>query len=278
MAAEVMLSAEAIGFAYGPHAQVLHRVDLEIRKQDVLVLLGLSGSGKSTLLKILCGLAQPTSGKLVLRDQRIDQMSEVNRLDFLRREVGHLYQQGGLLSNLTVYDNVALPLRYFGSMAQSQVDARVMSLLEQFGLSEVANRRPATLSIGQQKMVSFAQLQTRNPSILFLDEPTASIDTHAAEQIMEAIKLYNILGGTVVAITHDMFFARAMAGSLAVIDRGSILTHGSPFHVATSTDDRVQKVIRSLGRDAQLAEEILKFFIRKPSDDATEVVHQLSEV
>ena len=178
-------------------------VNLEIAEGEFLAMVGPSGSGKSTLLSILGAINPPTSGKVIIDDIDIYELSNEKRADFRSEYLGFVFQQFQLIPYLTAIENVMLPLAItsYSSREQSEMAERV---LERVGLGNKLERLPNQLSGGEQERVAIARAIVNEPPILFADEPTGSLDTKTGEEIMELFKALNEEGQTIIMVTHNL--------------------------------------------------------------------------
>ena len=208
--------------------QVLRDVNLRVRRGDVAVLVGGSGAGKTTLVRILIGLLRPTSGSVWIAGEELTRMDR-DQLRAARSKFGMVFQYSALLDSLTVFDNVALPLREHTRLARSEIAARVTELLESLSLVGVEQHLPAELSGGMRKRVALARALIRRPQIVIYDEPTSGLDPLTArrvdELILETRDRYNV---TSVVISHDMAQAAAIASQLLFLEQGKIVASGTP--------------------------------------------------
>ncbi|MCG7377738.1 ABC transporter ATP-binding protein [Paenibacillus sp. ACRSA] len=189
---------------------VLQDINLTIGKGKMVALLGSSGSGKSTLLNLMAGLMKPDQGKILIADQDIVRFSENRLAEFRRSHIGFIFQSYELLSNLTIRENVELPLVFMG-VSPSKRKVKALQLLEQVGLGEKVNLFPSQLSGGQQQRVSIARSLITEPSVIFADEPTGNLDTETEEEIITILqKLNREMNTTFVIVTHEAEVAEQM--------------------------------------------------------------------
>lgn len=181
----------------------LKNVNLEVKQGQFLALLGPSGSGKSTLLSILGALNPPTEGEVIIDDINIYSLSEERRADFRHEYIGFVFQQYQLIPYLTALENVMLPLAITKYSNKEQREM-AQGVLEKVGLGEKAMRLPNQLSGGEQNRVAIARGIVNEPVILFADEPTGSLDTKTAKEILELFQSLNHGGQTVIMVTHNL--------------------------------------------------------------------------
>ncbi|WP_342554460.1 ABC transporter ATP-binding protein [Paenibacillus sp. FSL R7-0652] len=208
-----MLQVEHVSHAFR-NAQVdvpvLQDINLTIQEGQMVALLGSSGSGKSTLLNLMAGLMKPTQGKIWIAGQDIVRFSENRLAEFRRSHIGFIFQSYELLSNLTIRENVELPLVFMG-VRPSKRKEKALRLLEQVGLGEKSNLFPSQLSGGQQQRVSIARSLITEPSVIFADEPTGNLDTETEEEILSILQQLNReMKTTFVIVTHEAEVAEQM--------------------------------------------------------------------
>ena len=198
---------------------VIHRgLSLSVRYDEMLAIIGGSGSGKTTLLRLMLGLEVPTDGEIRIFGQALGRCAAQD-LERVRHRWGVLFQQGALFSALSVFDNIALPLRELGSVPEALVTPLVMLKLQQVGLqASDGGKMPAELSGGMIKRASLARALILDPQLLFLDEPTAGLDPESSKQFVQLIReLRKELHLTVVMVTHDVDTLIALADRVAVL-------------------------------------------------------------
>jgi len=230
--ADAIVEISHVYTSFGP--QAIHEdIDLRIDKGEILGLVGGSGSGKTTLVREMIGLDQPTSGTVTLFGERLDQI-EPDRLARLRQRCGVLFQGGALFSALTVYENIAFPLREYRALDRRLINDLVYMKLAAVGLdADVARRLPAELSGGMTKRVALARALALEPELLFLDEPTSGLDPVTAQAFVHHLKnLHRELGFTAVVITHDLDLMHDLCTSLAILADRRIVALGKPAKVA----------------------------------------------
>ncbi|MDL1958548.1 MAG: cell division ATP-binding protein FtsE [Deltaproteobacteria bacterium] len=180
---------------------VFSGIDLEIEKGEFVFLTGPSGIGKSTMLRILFCAERPTSGEIWVDGVALSSLSN-SQVPYLRRKIGVIFQDFKLLSNHTVFDNVALSLEVIG-LGKKQAEKRVMQVLEGVGLTGKASRYPLQLSGGEQQRVAIARAVVNRPPIILADEPTGNLDLQRTEEAMMLMEELNARGATIIFATHD---------------------------------------------------------------------------
>ncbi|MBC8619557.1 ABC transporter ATP-binding protein [Parabacteroides faecis] len=200
----------------------LNGINLEINKGEFLAIMGPSGCGKSTLLNLLGLLDNPTSGELWFMDQEVSRYTENNRTDLRNGNLGFVFQSFNLIDELTVFENVELPLLYAGVPAKERM-TRVNAALDRMQIAHRTEHYPQQLSGGQQQRVAIARAIVTNPQIILADEPTGNLDSVNGSEVMNLLLELNKEGSTVVMVTHSEENAR-MAGRLIRMMDGNILT------------------------------------------------------
>jgi len=195
----------------------LANIDLEVHEGEFLSIAGPSGCGKSTLLSILGFLESPSSGTYLLKGRNTTDLSLTDRTRLRNREIGFVFQSFNLIGDLTVRENVELPLTY-RPMAASERRQRVSDALERVDMSHRTNHYPAQLSGGQQQRVAVARAIAGNPATLLADEPTGNLDSASGEAVMDLLKELHSNGTTVCMVTHDPRYARHATRTVDLFD------------------------------------------------------------
>src|SRR5499427_6656334 len=196
----------------------LSGVHLTIRKGDYVAISGPSGCGKSTLLSILGLLDSPSAGKYHLNGQPVESLDFGARARIRNREIGFIFQSFNLIGDLTVYENVELPLTYRQKMPSSERKPRVMEALERVGMAHRLRHYPSQLSGGQQQRVAVARALAGHPSILLADEPTGNLDSRNGEAVMELLQDLHREGATICMVTHDPRFVKHAEREIHLFD------------------------------------------------------------
>jgi putative ABC transport system ATP-binding protein len=195
----------------------LDNINLEIRSGEYVAIAGPSGCGKSTLLSILGLLDTPTEGKYMLNGQLVTDLPLSQRARVRNREIGFIFQSFNLIGDLTVYENVELPLTYRG-MKSAERKERVLAALERVGMAHRAKHLPSQLSGGQQQRVAVARAVGGQPSILLADEPTGNLDSKNGEAVMELLRELHRGGATICMVTHDARYASHAERTIHLFD------------------------------------------------------------
>ena len=195
----------------------LSDIHLDIRNGEYVSIAGPSGCGKSTLLSILGLLDSPTDGEYTLNGKPVADLSMSERARIRNREVGFIFQSFNLIGDLTVFENVELPLTYRG-MRSSERRERVNEALERVGMAHRAKHLPSQLSGGQQQRVAVARAVGGQPSVLLADEPTGNLDSKSGEAVMDLLRELHQGGATIVMVTHDPRYARHADRNIQLFD------------------------------------------------------------
>jgi len=195
----------------------LSDVDLEIRKGEYVSIAGPSGGGKTTLLSILGLLDAPTDGEYLLDGESVSTLSAAERARVRNRQIGFVFQAFNLIGDLTVHENVELPLTYRG-MSAAERKRRVTDALEKVGMSNRAKHYPPQLSGGQQQRVAVARAVAGDPAILLADEPTGNLDSSNGESVMDLLQQLHQGGATICMVTHDPRYAAHAGRSIELFD------------------------------------------------------------
>ena len=236
---------------------VIHdQLNLQVRQGEILSIVGGSGSGKTVLMRQMLGLEMPTRGNIKVFGEDLHAPRQ-RHLDYLRKRSGMLFQHGALYSALSVFENVAQPMRELGSLSESLITDLVYLKLQMAGISfEHANKMPADLSGGMIKRIALARALALDPELLFLDEPTAGLDPDRSDSFVHLIQsLHQQLGLTVVMVTHDLDTLFALSSRIAVLADKHVVTVGPPAEVVQYQHEFIQKFF--LGGRGKRAMQVL---------------------
>jgi phospholipid/cholesterol/gamma-HCH transport system ATP-binding protein len=237
-----MISLRHVYKSFG-EKQVLVDMSIEIAKGESVVIVGGSGTGKSVTLKHIIGLLKPDSGDVIVDGEDIVHMKHVE-LNQFRRRFGMAFQEGALFDSMSVFENIAFPLRRHTKMTEDEIRARVEECLEEVHLHGVDDKRPSELSGGMRRRVGFARAISLQPAILLFDEPTTGLDPVISDVIAELIREMDVkLATTTVTITHDMKVAFKIADRVAMLYRGRIIEDGTPEQFQASANPIVRQFI-----------------------------------
>jgi len=237
-----MISLRDLRASYGDR-EILHGVSFEVKRGEILVILGGSGSGKSTLLRTLVGLARPSSGQIWIKGKNIATISHAE-MDEIRKKMGMSFQGGALFGSMTVGENVALPLREHTKLEDSTIDIMVRLKLQQVGLEGFEYYLPSQLSGGMRKRAAVARALAMDPEILLFDEPSAGLDPIIAAGIDQLIlELKQAFHMTILVVTHELASAFLVADRMVLIDKGNIVAVGTTEEMRSSTQPRVRQFL-----------------------------------
>lgn len=212
-----MNGIKKIFFTDEVETHALGEIHLDIKPGEYVSISGPSGCGKTTLLSILGLLDTPTDGKYILSGEDVSNLSAADRARIRNRQIGFIFQAFNLIGDLTVYENVELPLTYRG-MASAERRKRVQEALERVGMSHRMKHYPSQLSGGQQQRVAVARAVAGDPAILLADEPTGNLDSTNGEAVMELLRELHRGGATICMVTHDPRYARHADRSVHLFD------------------------------------------------------------
>jgi putative ABC transport system ATP-binding protein len=209
----------------------LNKLNIDIKESEFISVMGPSGCGKSTLLNVLGLLDNPTSGEYNFLGEEVSGFSERQRADFRKRNIGFVFQSFNLIDELTVFENVELPLFYL-KVPSSERKKRVDEMLEQMGIASRRNHYPQQLSGGQQQRVAVSRALITHPKIIFADEPTGNLDSSHGEEVMNLLADLNKNGTTIVMVTHSPAYAEWGHRTIHLFD-GQIVEEAKngKFHV-----------------------------------------------
>lgn len=223
--------------------EILKGVDIDVPKGKTLVLLGQSGGGKSVFLRHLIGLMRPLSGSIKIEGEEIARLDE-RQLEPIRRKIGMLFQDGALFDSMTVYENIAFPLRERGLRDEKKIREKVAHALELVSLQGQENKMPVNLSGGMRKRASLARVIISDPSCILYDEPTAGLDPIVSDTINRLIRrLQSHLHVTSIVVTHDMISTNHIADRVALLKEGRIHFSGTLDDLHASTDPVIRDFI-----------------------------------
>jgi phospholipid/cholesterol/gamma-HCH transport system ATP-binding protein len=223
--------------------RVLQDINLIVADGELLVILGESGSGKSVLLQHLIGLLKPDSGEIEINGQEITRMTERQLLK-VRKNIGYLFQEGALYDFMTVFENIAFPLREHTVLSHKEIAAKVHEVLDIVGLDEATNKYPSQLSGGMKKRAALARSVILGSQILFCDEPTSGLDPMKSWDIWDLIqRISRQLRCTTIVTSHDIHNAFRIADRLVLLHQGRIMTQGTPEALRNSQDALVQSFL-----------------------------------
>jgi len=205
---------------------VLHGIDLDVGTGEVIVIAGPSGSGKSTFIRCINRLEEHQKGDIIV--DGIELTHDVRNIEAIRRETGMVFQQFNLFPHLTVMQNITLAPIQVRKKKKQEAEERAMQLLERVGIPEQAEKYPGQLSGGQQQRVAIARALAMEPKIMLFDEPTSALDPEMIKEVLDVMIELAESGITMLVVTHEMGFARAVANRVCMFDEGVIVEEADP--------------------------------------------------
>jgi general L-amino acid transport system ATP-binding protein len=219
--------------------QALKAVDLGVDRQEVVVVCGPSGSGKSTMIRCINRLEKHDRGRIVV--DGIELSDDLRNIQEIRREVGMVFQQFNLFPHLTVLENVTLAPRQVRRWNKSKANEKAMEHLRRVRIPEQAHKYPLQLSGGQQQRVAIARALAMEPKIMLFDEPTSALDPEMIKEVLDVMEELAESGMTMIVVTHEMGFARAVADRMVFMADGEIVEVGTPEHFFTNPQEERTK-------------------------------------
>jgi len=210
---------------YG-HFQALKGVNMDVMRGEVIVIFGPSGSGKSTFIRCINRLEEHQGGKIIV--DGIELNNDTHNIERIRMETGMVFQQFNLFPHLTVLQNLTLAPVQVRKWSKDQAEETARQLLERVGIPEQADKFPAQLSGGQQQRVAIARALAMQPKIMLFDEPTSALDPEMIKEVLDVMTELAKSGMTMLVVTHEMGFARAVADRMYFFDQGQIVESGTP--------------------------------------------------
>ncbi len=248
-----ILSARAVTKSFGD-LQVLHGVDLEIARGEVVCIIGPSGSGKSTLLRCLNRLEEPDSGQVFLRGTEITKRGA--KLSHVRRHIGMVFQHFNLFPHKTVLGNVMEGPCTVLKMKKPEAEAVARAMLEKVGLGDKIDAKPAQLSGGQQQRVAIARALAMSPDVMLFDEATSALDPELVGEVLAVMKELADEGMTMVAVTHEMGFAERVADRVVMMDDGRVVEVGPPAAIFSRAEhERTRRFLDQMHWEQELEDD-----------------------
>jgi phospholipid/cholesterol/gamma-HCH transport system ATP-binding protein len=235
---------ENVHFAYGDNL-ILQDVSFRVKTGDTFVIVGQCGFGKSTILKLCCGLLLPQKGSVYLRERPTSRMIH-DELMKMRLDIGYVFQNSALISNLSVYSNISLPLQYHTGYTPEEIHKIVLSRIELLNLKGYENAMPFSLSMGVMKRAAIARALALMPGLMFYDEPTSALDPLNALLLNKIIEsLHTGFGITSLVVTHDVEAALELATSIALVAEKTVVFVGTPNELKQSDNPYVKEFFRN---------------------------------
>jgi general L-amino acid transport system ATP-binding protein len=221
-----IISFDKVNKWYGNNFHVLRDIDLSVAKGERIVICGPSGSGKSTLIRCINRLEEHQQGHLIVDGEELS--DDVKIIDDVRKKVGMVFQQFNLFPHLTVLENLTLSPMWVGRIPKKEAEEKAMQQLERVRIAEQAGKYPLQLSGGQQQRVAIARALCLTPKIMLFDEPTSALDPEMIKEVLDVMIEMANQGITMLCVTHEMGFAKAVADRVIFMDQGQIVEENTP--------------------------------------------------
>src|SRR5512136_1411164 len=239
---EAIIIARDVHKWYG-HFQALKGISMEVDKGEVVVIFGPSGSGKSTFIRCINRLEDHQKGQIVV--DGIELTNDMHKIEKIRMETGMVFQQFNLFPHLTVIQNITLAPIQVRKWPKEKAEAKAMELLNRVGIPEQAKKYPGHLSGGQQQRVAIARALAMEPKIMLFDEPTSALDPEMIKEVLDVMIELARSGMTMIVVTHEMGFAKAVADRMYFFDNGQIVETGTPEEIFTKPKEDRTKLFLS---------------------------------
>jgi general L-amino acid transport system ATP-binding protein len=223
---EPIITFDKVNKWYGNNFHVLRDIDLSVAKGERIVICGPSGSGKSTLIRCINRLEEHQQGRLIV--DGVELSDDVKAIEAIRKQVGMVFQQFNLFPHLTVLENLTLAPMWVGKMPKKDAEERAMQQLKRVRIAEQAGKYPLQLSGGQQQRVAIARALCLTPKIMLFDEPTSALDPEMIKEVLDVMIELAGQGITMLCVTHEMGFAKAVANRVIFMDQGQIVEQNEP--------------------------------------------------
>jgi general L-amino acid transport system ATP-binding protein len=225
MSSDIIVSFEKVNKWFGQF-HVLRDIDLQVRKGERIVICGPSGSGKSTLIRCINRLEEHQQGRITVAGTELGE--DLRAIDLVRKQVGMVFQQFNLFPHLTVLENLTLAPIQVSKLSVADATERAMQQLERVRIAEQAHKYPLQLSGGQQQRVAIARALCLTPHVMLFDEPTSALDPEMIKEVLDVMVELAEQGITMLCVTHEMGFAKAVADRVIFMDQGQIVEQNSP--------------------------------------------------
>ena len=243
---ENIIVFEKVNKWYGNSFHVLRDIDLQVRQGERIVICGPSGSGKSTLIRCINRLEEHQEGRIVI--DGVELTDDTKAIERIRKQVGIVFQQFNLFPHLTVLENLTLAPMWVGKTPKKEAEERAMQQLQRVQIAEQAHKYPLQLSGGQQQRVAIARALCLTPKIMLFDEPTSALDPEMIKEVLDVMIELAGQGITMLCVTHEMGFAKAVADRVIFMDQGQIVEQNSPHEFFSNpksdrTKDFLSKIL-----------------------------------
>jgi general L-amino acid transport system ATP-binding protein len=240
-----IISFDKVNKWYGNNFHVLRDIDLNVAKGERIVICGPSGSGKSTLIRCINRLEEHQQGRLTV--DGVELSDDVKAIDAIRQQVGMVFQQFNLFPHLTVLENLTLSPMWVGKLPKKEAEEKAMHQLQRVRIAEQAQKYPLQLSGGQQQRVAIARALCLTPKIMLFDEPTSALDPEMIKEVLDVMVEMAEQGITMLCVTHEMGFAKAVADRVIFMDQGQIVEQNTPHEFFNNPrTDRAQDFLSKI--------------------------------
>lgn len=241
-----LVTLQHVDFGYGGGRKILNNVSLQVPKGKVTAIMGASGGGKTTVLRLIGGQQRANSGAVLMAGQDVGQL-DTKALYALRRRMGMLFQFGALFTDMSVFDNVAFPLREHTNLPESMIRDIVLMKLHAVGLRGARDLMPSEISGGMARRVALARAIALDPELVMYDEPFAGLDPISLGTIARLIRqLNNAMGLTCVVVSHDLEETFRIADHIVILANGGVAAQGTPEEVRASADPLIHQFVHAL--------------------------------
>ncbi len=244
---EIVLRAEGIKKSFGNN-KILHGVDLEVAKGDVVVILGPSGAGKTTFLRCINFLEKPNDGSIQINELKVNAHgAKKKEIVQLRRRTAMVFQQYNLFKNKTSVENITEGLIHVQKKSREEAIAIAKEHLDKVGLSDKYDAYPANMSGGQQQRVGIARALSLKPEVVLFDEPTSALDPELVGDVLSVMRQIAKKGITMIVVTHEIQFAMDIATKVVVMDKGQIIEQGTPKEIfSNAKEERTRQFLKKI--------------------------------
>ena len=279
MSTDAIISTKDVTVNYGDF-QALKGITIEVKRGEIVVIMGPSGSGKSTFIRTLNRLQPQTTGQIVIDGIALDEKTTISDLGALRTDVGFVFQQFNLYPHLTVLDNITMSPKKVKGFSKEEADKLGLELLERVGIPEQANKYPSMLSGGQQQRVAIARALAMDPKIMLFDEPTSALDPEMIKEVLDVMIDLAKRDITMIVVTHEVGFAVEVADRAILFDEGMLLEEGPPEVLFKKPKHKrtkafIESCISQMQKDMQIKMEKAKSASEAKSDFLAKISHEL---
>ena len=245
MSDNIIIKTENLSKCFKGSIHALRDINSDIKRGEVVVIIGPSGSGKSTYLRSLNLLEEPTGGHILINGTDIvDSKTDINKM---RQKMGMVFQHFNLFPHMTILKNLTIAPIKLLKMSKEDAEEKAMELLKRVGLADRADAYPAQLSGGQKQRVAIVRALCMNPEVMLFDEPTSALDPEMVGEVLQVMKQLAKEGMTMIVVTHEMGFAREVADRVIFMAEGQIVEEGSPDEIFSSPkDERTKQFLQNI--------------------------------